>query len=72
MASKNDILVVIGNNVRKKRTSLGLSQNQLAFEADITREFINKIEAGKNNMSIKTLERIATILEVDIKELLKS
>ena len=71
MGAKKDILFTIGANIRKRRSTSGLSQAQLAFEADVTREFINKIEAGKNNMSIKTLERIANILDVDLKDLLK-
>lgn len=47
----------------------GVSQNQLAFEAGVSREFINKVESGKNNISIKNLEKIADILEVNIKDL---
>ncbi len=70
MGAKKDILTIIGGNIRKKRTIFGLSQSQLAFEADVTREFINKLESGKYNVSVKTLERIAIILEVDLKELL--
>jgi len=69
VVKKKDILTVVGNNIRRIRLSQGMSQNQLAFEAGVTREFINKVESGKNNISITNLEKIAQILEIDIKEL---
>lgn len=69
MVKKKDILTVVGDNIRQIRMAQGVSQNQLAFEAGVTREFINKVESGKNNISVKNLEKIADILEVDIKDL---
>lgn len=69
MAKKKDILTIVGDNIRQIRMAQGVSQNQLAFEAGVTREFVNKVESGKNNISIKNLEKIADILEVDIKDL---
>lgn len=62
----------MGSNIRKIRISQKMSQNQLAYETGITREFINKIETGKYNISIKNLEKIAQILEIDIKNLLEN
>lgn len=70
MANKKNILIVVGNNIRKIRLSQKMSQNQLAFEAGVTREFVNKVESGKYNISIINLEKLATILEVEIKDLL--
>ncbi len=72
MANKKDILSIVGSNIRKIRISQKMSQNQLAYETGITREFINKIETGKYNISIKNLEKIAQILEIDIKNLLEN
>jgi transcriptional regulator with XRE-family HTH domain len=69
VVKKKDILTIVGDNIRQIRMSQGVSQNQLAFEAGVTREFINKVESGKNNISIKNLEKIADILEVNIKDL---
>jgi len=68
VGSKKDILVIVGGNIRKQRTRQKMSQNQLAFEAGVTREFVNKVESGKNNISVKNLEKLAQILEVDVKE----
>jgi transcriptional regulator with XRE-family HTH domain len=72
VANKKDILSIVGSNIRKIRISQKMSQNQLAYETGITREFINKIETGKYNISIKNLEKIAQILEIYIKNLLEN
>lgn len=66
MAKKGNILNVIGDNIRKNRLLLNISQDQLAFEAGLSREFINKVEAGKHNISIIKLERIAEVLNIDL------
>lgn len=71
VATNKKILVIIGNNIRKIRKTQKMSQSQLAFEAGVTREFINKLETGKYNVSILTLEKISTILETEISNLLK-
>jgi transcriptional regulator with XRE-family HTH domain len=70
VGSKKDILSVVGSNIRKIRLRQKMSQNQLAFEAGVTREFVNKVESGNYNISIKNLDNLAQILEVDVKELL--
>ncbi len=71
VATNKEILVIIGNNIRKIRKTQKMSQSQLAFEAGVTREFINKLETGKYNVSILTLEKISSILETEISNLLK-
>ena len=72
MAKQPDILLLIGANVREKRILNKLSQAQLAFEAGVTREFVNKLESGKYNISVKTLEKLALILGVEVLDLLTS
>ena len=61
-----NILSILGNNIGEIRRSQKMSQNQLAYEAGVTREFINKVESGKYNISIRNLEKIAHILNVNI------
>lgn len=65
-----NILLVVGTNIRRRRNEIGLSQNQLAFEAGVTREFINKVESGKYNISLRVLQNVADILEVEVRDLL--
>lgn len=69
MAVKKDILTIVGGNIRKVRLRQKMSQNQLAFEAGVTREFVNKVESGNYNISLKNLEKLALILEVEVKDL---
>lgn len=68
MGAKNDILSIVGINIREYRIKQKMSQNQLAFEAGVTREFVNKVESGKYNISVKNLEKLALILEVEVKD----
>ncbi|MEO8762525.1 MAG: helix-turn-helix transcriptional regulator [Bacteroidia bacterium] len=69
MKKKYDINIVVGDNIRKTRISQDISQNQLAYETGLSREFINKVESGKNNISIKKLALIAEALNISPKKL---
>ena len=66
---KYDIVLVVGDNIRKIRTSQDISQNQLAYETGLSREFINRVESGKNNISLKKLALIAEALNISPKKL---
>ncbi len=63
------ILKIIGEKIRKERTKQGISQSQLGFESGLTREFINKIEAGKLNISICNLLKISNSLNLKLQDL---
>ncbi|MCA6443465.1 MAG: helix-turn-helix transcriptional regulator [Bacteroidota bacterium] len=69
MKKDKDILILLGNNIRKARIKYNLTQAQLAFEANLTREFINKVETGKYNISVKKLSLIAECLGIKLKDL---
>ena len=66
------ILKIIGEKIRKERTKQGISQSQLGFESGLTREFINKIEAGKLNISICNLLKISNSLNLKLQDLLNT
>lgn len=63
-------LIELGLKIRKRRNELKISQAQLAFEANLTREFINKIENGKLNISIINFYRICRVLNCEEKDLI--
>lgn len=69
MKSKEKILINFGERVRKFRKEKGLSQEQLAFKADLHRTYIGMIERAEKNITLVNIEKIANALEVDIKEL---
>ena len=66
--AEDTILLSVGSNLRNIRISQKISQNQLSYETGLSREYINKVEAGKCNISIKKLALIAEALNVSIKK----
>jgi len=60
----------IGSNIAIKRSKIGLTQEKLAYEYDISKGYLSDIESGKKLPSLKMLAKIADALEVDLKELL--
>ena len=54
MESKEKILVMFGERVRKFRKEKGLSQEQLAFKADLHRTYIGMIERAEKYQQYKT------------------
>lgn len=60
----------LGSNVRRIRLDRGLTQEKLAFEADIDLTYLGGIERGTRNPSLLVMVGIAKALNVDLLELL--
>lgn len=60
---------IIGANIRKERKRQLLTIEQLAEKADITDNFLGKIERGEGMPSLPTIDSIACALNVSIDEL---
>ncbi len=60
--------LIIGENIKKYRTSRNLTQQDLADMTDISRDYICDVENEKRNkhITITRLGRISEALEVDI------
>lgn len=71
MQSKTDVLIKFGERVRDLRKERGLSQEQLAFKADLHRTYIGMIERAEKNITLINIEKIAIALEVSVAELFK-
>jgi transcriptional regulator with XRE-family HTH domain len=65
-----DWRAVLGKNVRKYRQQRKLTQEQLAFEAEVDLTYIGGIERGKRNPSLLVMGRIADALGVQLLKLL--
>ena len=50
--------------IKMARIQRGLTQAQLAAKSDLTANFICLIESGKKNPSLRTLVRLAEVLDV--------
>ena len=69
MNLKPTILVNFGIKVREIRKEKGLSQEELAFKADLHRTYIGMIERAEKNITLINIEKIANALEVSINTL---
>ncbi len=49
-----------------------MSQEDLAFQADLTTSYLSQIESGKRNPSLETLLRLSSALHVELAELGKA
>ena len=60
-----------GKNLKRLRLEKGISQESLAFAADLDRTYIPSIEKGLRNVSITVVEKLAIALNADISEFFK-
>lgn len=64
-----DLLVRLGDRIRKLRKKHGWTQVEFAERVGIDRSFLADVERGKRNVSILNLELIARGLEVSLPQL---
>lgn len=69
MESKEEILIKFGAKVRAVRKMKGLSQEQLAFKADLHRTYIGMIERAEKNITLINIEKIANALDIELSEI---
>lgn len=66
-----DVRKRVGLNLQRLRRDRGLSQEELAHQADVHQTYLSGVEGGKRNPSIGVLGRIVAALGVDIEELFR-
>lgn len=70
MDRDNAYLVLVGNNLRKKRDEFGMSQQELADNCNVAKSTIQRIEKGSLNPSVTTIKAISEVLNISISDLL--
>lgn len=65
----NDTIKKLGQKIRIERQKRKMSQEKLAELADLNRNFVGMIERGETNLTIKKLENIANVFDMDIMDL---
>jgi len=58
-----------GARLHQLRKAQGMSQEELAFAADLDRSYLSAIERGKRNVSLVNIQRIAGALGVSVSAL---
>ncbi len=66
-----DIKIRFGRRLREMRLERCWSQETLANLAEIDRTYIPGIESGKRNVSIVILEKLASVFNQSVSQLLK-
>ena len=63
---------IIGENIRRLRQEIGLTQEELALKSGLSQGYINQLESGKRRYTQKSLEIIADALSVSIIEFFRN
>lgn len=64
------IRAVFAENLRRARRAIGLSQEELAYRAEIDRTYISALERGVYSATIDIVDRLAVSLGVEAADLL--
>lgn len=59
-----DIKHKIGQRIRELRKELKISQEALAYKAEVDRTYVTDVENGRRNVSVEILERLIKALNV--------
>ncbi|EGF06835.1 transcriptional regulator [Neisseria bacilliformis ATCC BAA-1200] len=62
--------MIFAQNIRQIRRMKEISQEELAFAANISRVYIGEVERGSRNVTIDVMGRISDALEVPLDKLL--
>ena len=65
-----EVLIEFGNKLKDLRTLKGLTLQQLAFEADMEISQVHRVEKGKINPTLTTLNALAKGLGITLTELI--
>lgn len=65
-----NIQQAFGLRVQQLRKETGMSQEKFALSIDMDRTYLASVEAGKRNISLCNIEKIAKGLNISVSELL--
>jgi transcriptional regulator with XRE-family HTH domain len=66
-----DLREIFASNLRRLRHTKGISQEDLAYDARISRSYLSPLEKGSVYVSIKVIGKLAETLAVEPEEFLK-
>lgn len=63
------IKILFGNQIKKFRQELKMSQEQLAFASGLSKNYICDVEKGRRNISLEQIVKLAKSLQMSLSEL---
>jgi len=66
----NEIVKVVGTNLRRLRTDQGLSLSDLARTSGVAKATLSALEGGRGNPTLETLSALAAALEIPMGDLI--
>ncbi|HEJ1395049.1 TPA: helix-turn-helix transcriptional regulator [Pseudomonas aeruginosa] len=70
--SLDDVAAAFGKALRQKRKEAGLTQEELALQADVQRNYVSLIERGVNQPTITVIFKLAIPLRCSPSEIVAS
>ena len=62
----------IGHRIKELRKNIAISQEALAYQADVDRTYVTDVENGRRNVSVEILERLIKALHISFSEFFDS
>ena len=59
-----DLRSIFATNLRRLRHAKGISQEDLAYTAEINRTYVSKLEKGVTYVGLEIIGKIAEVLEI--------
>ena len=69
--AEGDLQKKVGRNIRSYRQKMGLSQEAFAEVLGVHRTYMGGLERGERNLTLRSLERIAEQMGVEVEELMR-
>ena len=70
MKNNEDICNLFGKKLKEERLKRNINQEELAFKSKLDRSFLSEVENGVKNPSLRTLYKLSTALDMELKDLL--
>jgi len=70
LADPERVLGLIGRRVAELRATRELTQEQLAERAEVSSRYVQRVEAGTENLTVRTLIKMSNALRVPLADLL--
>lgn len=68
---EDSLQIKVGKRIQEIRIEKNLSQQDLAAKCNFEKSNMSRLEAGRANATLSTIEIVANALEVDVVELFK-